>query len=162
MKRKNSYLQTIIAVTAFSILLMTFGCKKSSSPGTSSSGLTGSFSGTVFQPSLVVGLDQGSYLNVAGLQIKGTDSVGVLIDFPDNVSVNSSLTFSQAEVIYNDSKGTFDFESENTPSHGIVTVTSFDKTNLKVAGTYSGVIYDNNNDSVVITNGTFNTAYTSF
>jgi hypothetical protein len=161
MKRKISYLPSIAALMAFSVLLMTFGCKKSSS-SSSSGGLSGSFSGTAFQPSLVLGLDEGSYLNVAGLQLKGSDSVGVLIDFPDDSPLNTGLSFSSAEIVYNDSKGTFDFESDFSPSHGIVTITTWDKTNLKIAGTYSGVIYDGNNDSVVITNGSFNTTYKQF
>ncbi len=57
------------------------------------------------------------------------------------------------------SKGTLDFDSDNPPSHGTLKITSWDKTGLKIGGTYSGVIYDGSNDSVVITNGAFNTTY---
>jgi hypothetical protein len=140
---------------------MTIGCKKSN-PGGTSGGMSGSFGGTAFQPSLVVGLDVGSILDVAGLQIVAGDSIGVLISFADNSAINTPLSFSDAGISYNDSKGTFDFESDIAPSHGTVTITSLDKTGLKVAGTYSGVIYDSSNDSVVTMNGQFNTTYKTF
>lgn len=46
-------------------------------------------------------------------------------------------------------------------SHGVVTLSSADTVNHRVVGSFSGVLYNvvNSNDSVVITNGAFSSAY---
>lgn len=46
-------------------------------------------------------------------------------------------------------------------SHGVVTLSSADTVNHRVAGSFSGVLYNivNSNDSVVITNGAFTSSY---
>jgi hypothetical protein len=46
-------------------------------------------------------------------------------------------------------------------AHGTVTVSTFDKTNKKVAGTFTGVLYNwsGAKDSLTVTNGQFNTTY---
>lgn len=162
MKRKTSYLPAIAVLIAFSFLLMTVGCNKSSSPSGSSGAISVSFNGTAFQPLLVVGLDDGANLTVAGLQVKSGDSISVAISFPDDAAINTPLSFSSVGVSYSDSKGNFDFESLDAHSHGTLTITALNKTNLSVAGTFSGVLYDNAQDSVVITNGQFNTTYKTF
>jgi hypothetical protein len=47
-------------------------------------------------------------------------------------------------------------------SHALINISSWDTVQLKIAGTFSGVLYNINNlnDSVVITNGAFSTSYT--
>lgn len=162
MKRTISRLfPAISASMIFSLLFINMGCKKNSStPATSTTGImTGSFNGTAFQPSVVAGLDLSNVLTVGGLQLKSGDSVEVLISFEDDSPLNTPLDFSNAEISYGDTKGTFDFESSNLHSHGSVTLTGLDTKNLLVAGTFSGVLYDTGADSVVITNGSFNTKY---
>ena|ERR1700761_5007910 len=162
MKRSiSSLIPAIPAMLIFSLLFMSMGCKKNSSaPATPTTGImTASFNATAFQPSLVVGLDFNNNLTVGGLQLKGGDSVEVLISFEDSSPLNTALNFSTAEISYGDTNGTFDFESSNIHSHGSVTITGLDTKNLVVAGAFSGVLYNTGGDSVVITNGSFNAPY---
>src|SRR5450432_1798667 len=143
MKRKISYLPAFALLIAFSFLFMISGCNKSSSPpGSSSGGISVSFNGTAYQPLLVVGLDNGGNLTVAGLQVKSGDSISIVISFPDDATINTPLAFSSVGVSYSDSKGDFDFESTNAHSNGTLTITSLNKTSLMVAGAFSGVLYD--------------------
>ena len=46
-------------------------------------------------------------------------------------------------------------------SHGTVTFTTVDKTNKKIVGKFSGVLYEHgsNPDSVIVKDGQFNTTY---
>lgn len=44
-------------------------------------------------------------------------------------------------------------------SHGAITLSTADTVGHHVAGTFNGVLYATTNDSVVITNGAFNTTY---
>jgi hypothetical protein len=163
MKPSISLLPAISAPVILSLLFMSVGCKKNSStPAPTTGTMTGSFNGTAFQPSLVLGLDVSNTLTVAGLQVKGGDSIGVSISFEDNIPINTVLNFSNVEVSYSDSKGLFDFESSNSPSHGSVTILGLDTKNLLVAGSFSGVLYDTGTDSVVVTNGQFNSTYKTF
>jgi type 1 fimbria pilin len=160
MKPKLSHCLTLSILAAFALLLVTTGCSKTSS-GVSNS-LTASFSGVTFQPYTVYAADQSSVMGMVGLQIRNGDSIGVVISFLDTVTVNSPFDFTAGEIEYVDEKGTFDFDSQNPPSHGFIKVTSWDKTKLNIAGTFSGVLYDISGlDSTVVTGGQFSTTYQS-
>lgn len=164
MKLSISNLPAISSLIAFSFLLMTAGCSKdnpSGSGSTSPPSMTASIGGTNFQPSVVAGLDDGTLLTVGGLQVIAGDSVSIAITVPDN-TINTALSFSQARISYRDAKGTFDFESGNSPSNGVVKLTSIDKIGLTAGGNFSGVLYNTAKDSVVITNGQFFTTYRVF
>src|SRR4030088_3224965 len=104
MKRSIPYLSILSALIAFSLLFMIAGCSKNSSPSGSSSGaISVSFNGAAFQPLLVVGLDDGANLTVAGLQVKSGDSITVAISFPDDATINTPLPFSSVGISYSDS-----------------------------------------------------------
>jgi hypothetical protein len=149
-----------LSVIAVSTLFFSTSCKKSSS--TPSSGLSVSINGTAFTPALVSAFDFQGYLQVTGYKIAGTDSSAVYLQFNDTTSLNKPTDIgynsNNAEVVWTDKSTIYD--SWNSYSHGTMTVTSYDKTNKKVSGTFSGVFYaSSGTDSVKVTGGTFNSAY---
>ena len=144
--------------TAF--ILIGTSCKKSGGSGTNAS-LSATIGTTNYNPSLTAGFDQDGYVNVEGLMISSGDSLSLSVSIPDTAT-RTSLLISDADVQveYVDTKGKFDYSNWSYPSHGTLTITSWDKTNLKIAGKFSGVLYNelSSTDSVNIS-GQFNTTY---
>jgi hypothetical protein len=154
-----------LSVIAVSTLFFATSCKKNNNNG-SSAGVSASINGTVFTPAQTAALYyQGyGYVDVIGYKIIGTDSSAIDIQFQDTISLNRPADIgyysTSAQIVWLD-KST-DYDSWNDKSHGTMTVTSFDKTNKKVSGTFSGVFYaSSGTDSVKVTGGTFNSAYVS-
>ena len=158
MKLKATSLLSLSTI-AIATLFFASSCKKSNN--NPPSGLSASINGSAFSPAQVVAFDFMGGLQVTGYKISGTDSSAVYIQFDDTTSLNKTLDISgtgNPEVIWTDK--TKDYDSWNYWSHGTLTVTSLDKTNKKVAGTFSGVFYSyTGDDSVKVTGGQFNCAY---
>jgi hypothetical protein len=166
MKLKATSLLSLSTI-AIATLFFASSCKKDNNNG-SSAGLSASINGTVFTPAQAVGFYEQAfgygYVEIMGYKTSGTDSSGFYIQFDDTVSLNRPLDVSaylgngNSEVVWSDKSNIYD--SFNDGSHGTMTVTSFDKTNKKLTGTFSGVFYaSSGTDSVKVTGGTFNTAY---
>jgi hypothetical protein len=104
---------------------------------------------------------------VIGLQ-PAKDSTYLRVELPLNGftigTPFSSDTAVSSGLSWFDSQRTYEYDAlfGNFGSHSLIDITSWDSVNRKVAGTFSGVLYNINNgsDSIVITNGTFNTSYT--
>ena len=159
MKIKTSSLLSLSTI-AVATLFFAASCKKSSS--NPSNGLSVSINGTAFVPAQVAAFDFQSYVQLTGYKIAGTDSSAVYLQFNDTTSLNKPTDIgyysNNAEVVWTDKSTIYD--SWNYYSHGTMTVTSFDKTNKKISGTFSGVFYaSSGTDSVKVTGGTFNSAY---
>lgn len=154
---KTRYL-LIFPVALF--ITVTSCSKKSDSPGASAQ-FSATVSGVAYEPSQVSGLDQYDYVNIAGLVVKSGDSISLSVSIPDTATGKTALNLTDAGVDYYDTGGSISFSSWYYPSHGSVTLSSWDKTNKKIAGTFTGVIYrgGSSNDSVIISNGKFNTSY---
>jgi hypothetical protein len=148
-----------LSVIAVSTLFFSTSCKKSSSAP--STGISASINGTAFTPAQVLAFDYQGGIQITGYKVTGTDSSIVYVQFDDTVSLNKTIDISgitDGEVTWTDKSVNYD--SWNALSHGTLTVTSIDKTNKKVAGTFSGVFYDfSAQDSVKVTGGTFSSAY---
>jgi len=149
-----------LSTIAIATLFFAASCKKSSS--SPSSGLSVSINGTAFTPAQVAAFDYQGFMQVTGYKITGTDSSAVYLQFDDTTSLNKPADIgyysTNAEVVWTDKSTIYD--SWNYYSHGTMTVTSYDKTNKKVSGTFSGVFYaSSGTDSVKVTGGTFNSAY---
>ena len=159
MKFSNRPFVTLSALIAFSFAFVTTSCKKSNS-STDAGPFSATMSGTAYQPSKVAAFDQLSYVNIEGLQIKSGDSISLQLSIPDTETVSSVVDFDHASLKYFDTKGLIRFET-TYPAHGSITFSTWDKTNRKIVGKFSGVLYGgaSGNDSVVISNGQFNTAY---
>jgi hypothetical protein len=147
---------TTIAVTA---LVFAASCKKSSAEP--SSRLSVSINGTAFSPTQVSAFDYQGYIEVMGYKVAGADSSAVYIQLDDTTSLNKALDVSggnDAQIIWTDKSVLYD--SWNYLSHGALTLTAFDKTNKKVSGTFTGVLYESSGqDSVRVTDGQFDAAY---
>lgn len=149
---------SLLSLSAFAIsgLIFTTSCKKSNN--NSPSGISASINGTVYQPGTVQAIDSINTVAIIGFKIADTSSLDV--EFPDTVSLNKPLNISSLSYVAY-SKGFTGFDSWETNAHGTLTVTTLDKTNKKVAGQFSGVLYSMSGgvDSIVITNGQFNASY---
>ncbi len=155
-------LLALTATTAFTLLIAT-SCKKSSStPNGAAAELSATVGTTAYNPSLEAAFDQQSFVAVEGLMVTNGDSLSLAVLIPDTVTSSTvPLSFGGAEIDYVDTKGKIDFSSSNGGSHGTITISSWDKTGLKLAGKFSGELYDNTGDSTAIT-GQFNTTYQQY
>jgi hypothetical protein len=171
MNFKSRSLLTIFTLTA-ATLLITASCKKSNS-SSSSGAISVSIHDSSFQ-------SQGQYsnglfsTNLGAYTLTGvvttktdTDVFQVIIGLPIQVNVPVNTDTVGTYIAYFDQNATFDWQAGGAGGGtAIYTVTSLDTVNHKIAGTFSGSLYDMLNtsgitiDSVVMTNGKFNLSYT--
>lgn len=145
-----------LSVIAVSTLFFATSCSKSNS-NSSSTSISASLNGTAYQPAAVQAIDSAGIIGILGY--KDADTSALYVEFADTVRLNVPLDIT-GDVAYAEySRGFSGYSSWIGSSHGTITVTSLDKTNKKVAGKFSGVIYAQSSDSVVIVNGQFNSTY---
>jgi hypothetical protein len=158
MKTKNVL---ISSVAAFALFLAVTSCSKKSDSTGASAQLSATVSDVAYEPLQVAALDQYDYVNIAGLVIKSGDSISLSVSIPDTATGKTALNLDDAGIDYYDTKGSIAYSSWYYPSHGSITFSSWDKAGKKIAGSFTGVIYrgGSGNDSVIITNGKFNTSY---
>jgi hypothetical protein len=148
----------LLLSTAFALALSigVTSCKKDKDD--SPKPLTATVNGAGFDPLYVTASAQ-----MGDIHIEGTskDSSYLIVTFPDTAKVNTNYTFDDAGIYYFDAKKNAIYTYFSGSAHGTVTVSSFDKTNKKVAGKFTGVIYNwsGAKDSLTVTNGQFNTTY---
>ena len=151
---------------ALSVLVLcaaTFSaCKKDKDDNNASGQLSANVGGTAFQPAVVASLMYSDEIVISGYQLKSGDTTVLSLSIPTTATVSSVLTFDDADVDYYNSKS--DYTSLSSKSHGTVTFTNVDKTGKKIAGKFSGVLYQwgNSSDSVIVKDGQFNTTYQTF
>jgi hypothetical protein len=114
------------------------------------------YSPVTYSTFIVLGIQPGKDTNYLRIELPLT---GFTIGTPF-----SSDTATASGVTWFDSQRTFEYDAVfgNGASHSLINVTSWDSVGRKVAGTFSAVLYNINSagDSIVLTNGTFNTSYT--
>ena len=167
--RTNSVLS--ISALAFCSLLFTTSCKKDNKNPNGTGPFSANLNGVVFQPigsgpNAIQGIDDGSMIHIAGGQIVGKDTLALQLSIADTAAVNKPADLSElggSWLDYYSLTGSTDYSSAYPKGHGTLTITSWDKTNKKIAGTFSGVMYDYNSstDSVKFS-GQFNTNYVGF
>jgi hypothetical protein len=150
---------------ALSLLVLcaaTFSACKKDKDNNAAGQLSANVGGTAFQPAVVTGLLYSTELIIAGYQVKSGDTTVLSLSIPSSATVNSALTFDDVDVDYYNSKS--DYTSLSSKSHGTVSVSTFDKSGKKIAGKFSGVLYQwgNSSDSVIVKDGQFNTSYQTF
>ena len=159
------------AVFSFSIVSLAgmVGCSKSSSNSTSSEGtMTATVNGASYSAkSYVVAGYLTSYgqLIVQGDSIVGSDTTQIQVAMPYIPAVNHPISTDSSQYVgisYIGPSKEYDAYFGLNGSHGVVTLTGEDTVNLRVIGNFSGVLYNitNASDSIVITNGQFNSTYT--
>lgn len=157
-----------LSVLGIATLFFTSSCKKDNNNSSPAAGVTATISGKSFTSALASGfyyqgVGYGGF-EIIGYKVTSTDSSVIYIQFDDTISVNKAIDISayngaaNTEVVWTDESNLYDSWSDK--SHGTLTVTTYDKTNKKLVGTFSGVLYESSGtDSVKVTGGTFNTTY---
>lgn len=154
-------LKPFVAIFALLAFLATTSCKKSSSG--SSTGVNATLNSTAFhsqQTQAFYSKSQGTFI-IVGITIAAADTSVVELDL-SNVPLNHTIDLSSGQTFYYyDTKNSFSYTADPSEGHGAITLTTFDTTNLKVAGNFSGVLQDDFNaaDSLKVTGGQFNVSY---
>jgi hypothetical protein len=156
-----------LLVISSAFLLAATSCKKSNSSNPTGS-MSASVNGSAWASSIpTVGLYSiaAGEFEVEGGQIKSGDSTALALAFFTPFAVNRAFSSDTAfvDVGYIDSHTLNEYDGGNIAGHSVVTVTSYDSTGKKIAGTFSGVLYNisGGSDSLVITGGVFNSTYTA-
>ena len=160
------------AIIALSIL--TTGCSKSNNNNSSSTSISATVGSSSYSSSTyAAGIysTDSSYFGLLGMQVVNKDTTFFTLDFSGPVVLNQQITtatnansFLTVGYQPNGAFGNYYGASYYDFGQGsaIVTVTSYDSTGHKIAGTFSGVLYNelNSSDSVIVTNGKFSTNFT--
>jgi hypothetical protein len=125
-------------------LLATIGCNKSNG---GSSSVTARINGTAWAaniPETGALITTTSQLIVGGIQFKNGDSTEITLTFPSTANTA--------------------YDGGVRAGHSTITVTSYDSAGGKVSGTFNGVLYNTSggSDSLIITDGTFNTTFIKY
>jgi hypothetical protein len=161
----DRFLSLVFIPGAF--LLAVASCSKSNNSGSG-----GGMSATVGSNSWSSGASatQGIYdtsqdqFEIGGTQINSGDTTAFILYFSTPFTVggamNSDTVF--VDVNYIDSKTLNLYDGGKEAGWSILTVTSYNSTGHTIAGTFNGVLYNlsNSSDSLVISNGKFNSSYT--
>ena len=168
MNGKRLSLAAMISLTMLTLWGIA-GCSKnnSSSTTTTDGTMTATVNGTAYTAKAYV---IAGYLSTYGQIIvqgdsinnKDTTEIQIAMPYPPAVNVPISTDSTQfAAVTY--IRGGVEYDAFNGYgySHGVITLTTADTVNHRLVGTFSGVVYSTalSTDSVVLTNGTFNTTY---
>jgi hypothetical protein len=158
------------AVITSAFMLVAISCKKSSNSNNNNSSngsISASINGSAWANSfpIIGAYSTGSgNFDFEGIQLKGGDSTGMALAFLSPTALNQAISSDSGwvDIEYVAPKQVL-YDGGQTSGHSILTVTSYDPTSLKIAGTFSGVLYNisGGSDSLVVTNGSFNSTYTS-
>ncbi|HET6256151.1 MAG TPA: hypothetical protein VFE32_18890 [Puia sp.] len=155
---------SILILTAF---LLATSCKKSSN------GSNASFTATVNGTAWAANIPETGELisagfELGGIQYKGGDSTAIALGFSAyskfSQPLNSSDSADMVDISYVDLKTRTAYDGGIVAGHSTITITSYDSLAGKIAGTFSGVLYNisGGSDSMSITNGIFNTTFVSY
>jgi hypothetical protein len=166
MKLQTRIFFPLFIVGSFSLVTATVGCKKSNNSSGAGGSMTASVSGVGFAASATTtqAIYSAAYrqFDIVGAQIKSGDTTLVELTWNAAAKLNFPIASDTSTLMtsYFDSKTQASFDGGDLPGHSIITLTSWDSTNLKISGTWSGVMYGiTGTDSIIVTNGTFNTTY---
>ena len=164
MKFQSNRVFSILVIGSV-ILFAAGSCKKSSSGG-GSAGVSATVSGTAWGSSLpVTGIffASGSVFEIGAIQFKGGDSTIVALGFNGPVTLNKPFSSDSTtlDIAYQDIKSQVQYDGVSGSGRSILTITSYDSVNHKIAGTFTGVLYNDfgGGDSLVVTNGHFNVGF---
>ena len=146
-----------------SLFIIIASCKKNNDD--KFTGISANINGKAWQAKYITAFEGAPFIDIdmVGLYAVPGDTTQLEIVVPDSIQVNKPNPFQSTTVRYylNDSTT---YDGLTTYGHGMVTVTSLDTTDHKVAGIFNGVLYNiaDDNDSVSVTNGRFNISYSRF
>jgi hypothetical protein len=153
----------VLSIVLIVALLGASGCRKPDDGPGAAARFSATINGEIFQPTKVESHAQNGLFVITGLMPKAADTFQLQLLIRDTINVHSKLTFknNEATLYHINTKGSPTYSSLAWYAHGEITFTSVDKSNKKLAGQFSGVIYIHGApaDSLVITDGQFNTTY---
>jgi len=116
------------------------------------------------QSTRINGNSNGTDLALDGYPANQGDTSMIHIVIKTFLKVNQPDAFQSSLVLYTAADGKTYSGDELYNGHGTLTITSWDSTGQRIAGTFSGVLYNltTGSDSVTVTDGKFNSAYSSF
>ncbi len=169
MNGKRLSLAAVMALSLLSLLGLESCSKNNSSSYQTDGTLTATVNGSAYSAksyviaALVTTLTP--QIIVEGDSITNSDTTRVQVAVPSNFPVNQAtsvdssaytgavgISYYSRGVTYLAYAGTYD-------SHGDINLSSLDTVSHHIAGTFTGVLYATSSDSVVITNGAFNSSY---
>jgi hypothetical protein len=152
-------------VCAFAFLAISVGCKKSNNSTSSTSAISASFGSTAFSAStantFVWYSTDSTIFQFGGFAVNGGDTTGLEFQIFTPFTVGTTITDQTMVNMDYFVSSIKDYAAGWGQGHVAMTVTSQDTVNHKIAGTFTAVLYNQvtQNDSLVVTNGKFNTAY---
>ncbi len=151
-----------LALAATTVLIST-SCKKSNDTNNNAT-LSATIGGTVVTPSNSVGVlwQSNNYFDVFGFIVKGADTTILEINIPGGFKLNTAAVNGNEYFVGYQTGNKQYVAGLGYGGTTSFTVTSWDSTGHKIAGTFSASLYNmgNSNDSVLVTNGKFNSTYT--
>lgn len=158
MKTKNRQLLALSAALALALSIGVTSCKKDSD--NNSKAMSATVGNSSFEPGVVAANAQYNGIYVTGLRVTTSDSAMLMFTIPDTCKVNSKYDFYIGGIYFDDYTKQKSYGNLSSYAHGSFTLSTFDKTNKKVSGNFSGVLYTwSGYDSVVVKDGQFNTTY---
>lgn len=156
--KKFNLLTGLIATSL--LLFIATGCKKDNDSNGGGAGISATINGTAWQSQVAGGYESDSFIELAGLYVKSGDSTIIGISVSDTVHLGQADPYLGSSVLYETKHGWYTV-SDLAGGHGTITVSSWDKNAHTIAGTFNGVFYnvENDQDSIKVENGHFNTSY---
>ncbi|HTR29855.1 MAG TPA: hypothetical protein VMH27_11330 [Puia sp.] len=163
----NVYITGFLALFVAAALLAA-GCKKSNS---SSPTVTATINGTGWAaniPETGALITTTGQLVVGGIQFKHGDSTGFTLTFSSTANFGQPMVStgpgSSIDVGYVDFGTKTAYDGGVTAGRSTITVTSYDSAGGKVAGSFSGVLYNTSggSDSLTVANGLFNATFVKY
>jgi hypothetical protein len=161
------YLKKLIvpSLCAFALLAISVGCKKSNNSTNSTSAISASMGSTALSittanTTAYFSTDSTAYL-IGGFAVNGGDTTGLAIELYSPFTVDSTITSPYLVFMDYYVSSTKDYFAGNGVGHIAFTLTTQDTVNHKIAGTFTATMYNtlNQSDSLIVTNGKFNTSY---
>ncbi len=116
------------------------------------------------QSTRIDGTASSTELAIDGFPATQGDTTMIHIVLNNTIKVNEPDAFLKSRIIYTANNGKTYSGDNLYNGHGTLTITSWDSTGRRIAGTFSGVFYNvaTGSDSVTIADGKFNSPYSSF
>jgi hypothetical protein len=161
------YLKKMIvpSLCVFTLIAISVGCKKSNTISNSSS-----ISATMGSSNMSIsGANESTWYStdssvfeMGGLYVNGKDTTVLAIQLVPPFTIGTPVTdWRSVSIDYYNYSTTADYYAGDGLGHFSLTVSSQDTINHRIVGTFSGTLYNgiSGTDSMVVTNGKFNTAY---
>jgi hypothetical protein len=163
MKSKILPLPSLLIAFILAISVASISCGNKDKVPNPTAQFSATINGASFLPFYANGLSDNEVFTIYGSMGTATDSFQLSVSITNKATVNTTLTNNNDDVYirYYNLKGYPTYSSAARTGHATLTLTTIDKTNKRLAGNFSGVLYKQaaDVDSLVITNGQFNISY---